>query len=317
MKAIRLHAFGSAPVIEELPEPPLPAGSLRLRMLAAPINPADLNVIEGKYGRLPELPATLGNEGVGRVIEAGNGVSGFAPGDLVLPMQSGVWAEQVVVPAGPAIRISGTPDPLQAAMLMVNPATAYGLLARFAALEPGDWIVQNAANSGVGRCVIQIARQLGFRTLNVCRRPELLEELTALGGDECVTEEMDLKNHAPAAKLALNAVGGASALNVANALAPGGAHVTYGAMGRQPVKIPNGLLIFKNLSFHGFWVTKWLAALEPAARRALFDRLAGWVSAGRLIQPIAGIYPPEKIAEALAEAAREKRSGKVMLKFAD
>lgn len=316
MKAIRLHSFGSKPIWETVPDPAWPAGSLRLQMRAAPINPADLNVIEGKYGRLPPLPATLGLEGTGRVIETAGAGPEFAVGDWVLPMTGGLWAEQVVLPAGRAVRLPGHFDPLQAAMLKINPPTAYGLLTHFAPLQPGDWIVQNAANSGVGRCVIQIARLLGIRTLNVCRRPELIGELTQLGGDICVLEGDDLRAHSVEAKLAFNAVGGSSALNISNVLAPGGIHITYGAMARQGLKMPNGALIFKDLSFRGFWVTRWLESMEYPELQRLFDQLARWLEQGKLVQPVDAVFRPDQIGEALEQAAREKRSGKVLLTFA-
>jgi len=317
VKAIRLNSFDSKPLWEEIPSLPLPADSLRLQVLASPINPADLNVIEGKYGRLPQLPATLGLEGVGRVSEVGSAVTNFTVGDLVLPTTGSLWAEQAVLPAGRAVKILGNPDPLQAAMLKVNPPTAYGMLTHFARLEPGDWIVQNAANSGVGRCVIQIARLMGVRTLNVCRRPELIDELTQLGGDLCVLEDSDLPAHGIEAKLAFNSVGGTSALNLMNILAPGGTHITYGAMARTGLKIPNGPLIFKDLRFRGFWVTRWLEALPYPELQQLVNQLAQWIEAGKLVQPIDTVFRPEQIDEALARAAQEKRSGKVLLKFAD
>lgn len=317
MKAIRLHSFDTKPLWQEIPAPILPADSLRLQMIAAPINPADLNVIEGKYGRLPQLPATLGLEGVGRVSEVGSAVANFAVGDWVLPTTGSLWAEQAVLPAGRAVKIPGHPDPLQVAMLKVNPPTAYGLLTHFAPLNPGDWIVQNAANSGVGRCVIQIARLMGIRTLNVCRRPDLINELTQLGGDLCVLEDADLRAFSIQAKLAFNSVGGTSALNISNVLAPGGTHITYGAMARTGLKIPNGPLIFKDHRYRGFWVTRWLEAMPYSELQQLVNQLTQWIEAGQLAQPIDSVFHPEQIAEALTRAAQEKRSGKVLLKFAD
>lgn len=277
MKAARLHAFGRA--IEEnlrvepieLPQPA--PGEVQLEMVAAPVNPADLNVIEGTYGTLPELPATIGSEGAGRILAIGAEASGLRPGGLVATLEFGNWCSHRNIEAEKVVPLPSGIDSLQASMLMVNPPTAYAMLHDYGSLKPGDWVVQNAANSGVGRCVIQIAKHLGFRTLNVVRRAGLADELLALGANRVVTEEADLRKEGRSlmdgnsARLALNAVGGASALNLANALAPESPLVTYGAMGRQALKIPNGLLLFQGLSLHGFWLRRWFLQ-KPAAERA-------------------------------------------------
>lgn len=142
-------------------------------------------------------------------------------------------------------------------------------------LREGDWFVQNGANSGVGRAAIQLGRAWGLRSVNVVRaRPggeqeteALKQELRALGANEVVTEEeAAAKDFGKRIKelttgkgtsLALNCVGGRSALNLAKVLSPKGWHVTYGAMAKQPLSIPAGLLIFKDLRFAGFWVSQW------------------------------------------------------------
>lgn len=294
------------------------SGEVRVRMLFAPVNPADLNVIAGTYGELPELPATIGNEGCGVVLEAGDGVD-LNNGDMVMPLCGGTWVSEMVVPADAVVRLPEGLDPVQAAMLGVNPATAWLMLHGFRSLGSGDWIVQNAANSGVGRAVIGIARYLGLRTLNVVRREELVEELRGLGADVVVTEGVDLRAEVEALcggrrpLLALNAVGGASALNLANALADGGVHVTYGAMGRQPLKIPNGLLIFRGLEFRGFWLRRWREATPLAEVRALYGKLGELLKEGVFHAPVGGIYPLPDVAEAVSTATAGGCGGKVIL----
>jgi len=292
-------------------------------MLAAPVNPADLNIIEGTYGKLPEPPAILGNEGCGEILESGPGVEGLETGRKVLPLVFGTWTTELSIPVENVIPLPDGIDVFQAAMLAANPATAWRLLHDFVELKPGDWIVQNAANSGVGRAVIQLARHLGLRTLNVVRRAELLEELRGLGADVVVTEQTDLRKEARALcggetpRLGLNAVGGASALNVANALAADSPMVTFGAMGRQPLKIPNGLLIFKNISFHGFWLRNWRESASAETLRSTYETLAELVVSGILHTPVHRIFPLEEAASAIFEAAREKRAGKVLLDLRD
>jgi trans-2-enoyl-CoA reductase len=291
-------------------------------MLAAPINPADLNVIEGTYGDLPALPATIDNEGCGEIFQLGAGVENLRIGQKVLPLAFGTWCSELALPAAKLIPLPDGIDIHQAAMLTVNPATAWRLLHDFVELRPGEWIAQNAANSGVGRAVIQLARHLGIRTLNVVRRPELVDELLALGADVVVTEETDLRREARGLcgntlpRLGLNAVGGASALNMANALAPDSPLVTFGAMGRQPLKIPNGLLIFKNISFRGFWLRRWRERAEAQEIRTTYETLADLVHRGVLHTPVHRVFPMSQIAGAINEAGREKRGGKVLIDLA-
>ena len=320
--AARLHQFGKPAdslTVEEIERTAPGPEEVVLEMLAAPINPADLNVIEGTYGDLPELPATIGNEGVGRIAAVGSGVTELRPGELVLPMTFGTWCRQMIVPARNVIPLPDGLDVFQAAMLTVNPATAWRLLHDFVKLEPGDWIVQNAANSGVGRGVIQLARALGWKTLSVVRRPELVEELRAAGGTVVVTEECDLRKELKGLcggakpKLALNAVGGPSALNIANALAPGGTMVTFGAMSKLPLKIPNGLLIFKGLKFEGFWLNRWRKNAPRATLLETYAALASHLKTGTLFTPLHEKFPLSLVVEAVEAAGAEQRGGKVLL----
>ena len=295
--------------IKERARPRPGKGDILLEMLAAPVNPADLNVIEGKYGELPKLHAVVGNEGVGRVAAVGSKAKGFSVDDLVLPMRRGTWSQFMLADAASAIRLPREMNAFQAGMLTVNPASAWGMLNGFVSLREGEWIVQNAANSAVGRC----------RTLNVVRRPDVVEDLKALGGDAVVLEGCDLRQVAgelcdgARPRLGLNAVGGASALNLANALADLGTLVTYGAMARQPLKIPNGLLIFRNLEFKGFWVSRWLASLPLAEATEMWGSLAALSIEGKLRMPVHRVFPLTELLAAVEEAATESRNGKVVL----
>ena len=303
----------------ELPEPA--EGEVRVRVKLAPINPADINVLEGKYPIRPALPGTPGVEGVGIVEECGGGVTRLASGDtVILPHGFGTWREAGNLSASRLTRIAPDVPLEQAAMLRINPATALVMLREFVPLQPGEWVVQNAANSAVGRCVIRLARHFGWRTVNVVRRAELVDELEGSGADVVLVESEKLTAETKAAtggaplRLVLNSVGGDSATRLAGALTFGGTIVTFGAMARQPLKVPNGMLIFHDIAWRGFWITHWYERVGEAAGSKLLAELAALAASGVIATPVETVYPLEQIADAIAHAQRPQRGGKILLR---
>lgn len=300
-------------LISQAPDP----GDVLVRIVAAPINPADLNTIEGTYGVKPPLPATPGIEGCG-VVEVSDSAD-FEEGDSVIFLRrASTWASHTSVPGETLYKLPPGIDPLQAAMLKVNPATAWRLLHGTGGLDPGEWIVQNVGNSGVGRCVIQLARDLGIRTISFVRRPELFGELLALGADHVFLDDESGANSAKEvlgganAALAFNAVGGDSALRLMKLLREGGTHLTYGAMGRKPVTVPNGLLIFRDLQIRGLWVSRWIETAPMDEVHRVYADLAARVAAGKLVQPVDSTYPLEAFQDALARLEAPDRAGKIL-----
>ncbi len=305
----------------QLPE--LDPHDVRVRMKFAPVNPADLNVIHGNYGRKPRLPCIPGHEGSGVVEEIGADVASLSVGDPVIPLLgAGTWTQHLVAAEHFFAKLPAAIDLAQAAMLRINPSTAWLLLREYVPLVEGDWIAQNAGNSAVGRALIQIAKKQGIRTLSFVRRPELIMELTALGADAVFLDDADglaaARDHLGKDKvqLAANAVSGDSALRLMDLLAPGGTLVTYGAMSLKPLKVPNGFLIFKDLHLRGLWVTRWL---EQAGSTKLYEGLeplAEMMTNGELRLQVEEIVPFREATRALARAAESSRAGKILLNFA-
>ena len=292
-------------------------------MRAAPINPADLNQIEGKYPIRSELPATPGFEGSGVVMELGENVENISIGaHVILPHNFGTWREAGAVKAADLVVVPNEIDFAQAAMLKINPLTAWRLLHGYVQLERGDWLIQNAANSAAGRAVIQISRKLGYKTVNVVRREELIEDLRRrrrrrrAGRWGKLREQVAEATGRAPIRLGLNAVGGESALRLANTLAPSATIVTYGAMSLQPLRIPNGLLIFKDLRFRGIWINQWYDRATPDERMGAFRALFDMAKDGLLNTKIEKTYPLSEVTAAVAHAAQGKRSGKIIFKFA-
>jgi len=325
IKAIVYQAHGKPEEVLRLEEQKLsaPAADEALvRVVAAPINPADLNQIEGKYPIRAALPATPGFEGAGVVEEIGGSVQGLAVGtQVILPHDLGTWREACVVKADRLVAVPDEIKPEQAAMLKINPLTAWRMLHDFVVLQPGDWVIQNAANSAAGRAAIQISRELGYKTVNVVRRAELIEELRAEGGDVVLLDNEDLREAVAAEtdgasiRLALNAVGGESALRLAKIVAPEATIVTYGAMSLRPLTLPNGLLIFKNLRFTGFWVNKWYEQATAPQHSETFARIFELAQRGLLETKVERAYSLGEFAEAVARASESKRDGKVVFRM--
>lgn len=312
-----LSVFGHPEGVIELTQShnqSLVEGEVRVNMIAAPINPADINLIQGVYGIRPSLPATAGIEGFGEIIESR--ASEFDVGSRVIfTKQVGTWAEEVVAPSSSLLQIPAETPPQQAAMLKVNPLTAWCMLTQLMELKKGSWVIQNGANSGVGCCVIQIANLLGIKTINLVRREELISDLNELGGSINLLDNQEsiemIRDKKPS--LAFNAVGGDSALRLMDALDNNGLHVTYGAMSRRSLKVPNKFLIFKGVRLHGFWMTEWLKQNSQALMESAYLQLARWMTQGQLAQPVDSTYDLTDIKAALTRAQESKRNGKVLL----
>ncbi|NXN38665.1 MECR protein, partial [Rhinoptilus africanus] len=301
---------------------------VRVKMLAAPINPADINMIQGTYPILTPLPAVGGNEGVGEVLEVGQRVAALKPGDRVIPASTGLgtWRTQGVFPEETLLKVPGDIPVLSAATLSVNPCTAYRMLTDFQSLAPGDSIIQNAANSGVGQAVIQIAKAFGIKTINVVRDrpdlPKLVERLMALGADHVITEEMlrkpemkDLFKSIPKPRLALNCVGGKSTTEMLRHLQPKGTMVTYGGMAKQPVIVPVSAFIFQDVQLRGFWVTQWKKdhAQDRESLAGMMGALYQLLRRGQLTAPACTEVPLQDYKAALEASMKPFTSSKQIL----
>jgi mitochondrial enoyl-[acyl-carrier protein] reductase / trans-2-enoyl-CoA reductase len=300
--------------------PSLAHGHVLLELLAAPINPSDVLTITGQYGMLPPLPAVGGNEGVARVAAISEGVTGLAVGDRVLmPVGVGTWVSHAVAPATALMSLPAEGDALQLAMLTVNPPTASLLLSEFVALAAGDWVIQNAANSGVGEYVIQLAKARGLRTVNVVRRDDVVPVLEAMGADVVLTDGPDLSARVAAAtggakvRLALDAVGGSATDRLAQSVAVGGTVVNYGALSGEACKVAPGSFVFRNVTLRGFWLAFWFRSATPEQQRALYGGLATRIARGELSARVHRTFPLAEVQQAVELAAHGGRNGKVLL----
>ena len=320
MKAIHLTAYGNPAQnlqMVEVPEPNTPsAGEALVGMEYAPVDYSDLLLANGVYFLNPQLPSVIGGEGAGIVEAIGPGVTSVKVGDRVtIPFRTFTWAEKVLAPAHGLFVVPPSVDAKTASMLNINPTTAVLLLDEFVNLKTKDWIVLNAANSQVARCLIAIAKSRDLNVIGIVRRSELIPELEMLGVDFVGVESPELSKQIQTATggmpifLGLDAVGGPAAATIAGVLSPTAHFVSYASLSGLPIHMPQGDLIGKRLNIHGFWM--YYEEYLPKMRVALAEATQV-VASGKLSLPITTTYKPSQIKEAIKHY---QRGGKVLLDF--
>ena len=302
----------------------LNSGEVRVKVLAAPINPSDLLQISGNYGVDPVLPARPGSEGVGRVTEVSPEAKNLKVGQLVLLASGSTWAEEIVAPAEGFLPLPNL-GPISAevieqlAMTAVNPLTALLMLTSYGDIKEGQWIAQSAANSAVGGYVIQLAKQRGIKTVNIVRREGLADDLMAKGADVVLIDGPDLTAQIAKATdnasimLALDPVGGDTYGRLANSLGYGGTLVTYGVLSGKPATLDTGKVIFNDTRLRGFWLYKWYQTATMQEKQAAFGQVIPLIANGTLKANIDSRYTVDQIKQAVARAWEGGRNGKVLI----
>ncbi|KAK9721280.1 mitochondrial 2-enoyl thioester reductase [Basidiobolus ranarum] len=303
-KIISFEEYGKPSTVLKIRQQALPELSskdVHIKFLAAPVNPADVNQIEGSYPAKPvfhpEIGAIGGNEGVAEVISVGTEVKDLTVGDWVIPSKPGfgTWRTHASVQPEDIYRIPKEGiSVIQAATLTVNPCTAYRMLKDFIDLKEGDYVIQNGGNSGVGQAVIQIARARGINTINIIRDRENFEEaaqkLKDLGATHVFADTQIrkpdtrdfIKSLGRPIRLGLNCVGGKTTTDMARLLGNNATLVTYGGMSREPLTFPTSIFIFKNLTATGFWMTNWAKDHSREERAQMWNEILGMMRDGKL-----------------------------------
>ena len=320
MKAIQLKAYGrpveNISVVEINDIGAISNDEVIIEVLYSPVNPSDLLLAKGTYPIQPELPSVIGGEGVGRVVSIGSSVSTVKPGDIVaIPFGTFAWSARVVAKAADLIILPANVDLQQAAMVSINPPTAVLLLEEFVPLNAGDWVVLNAANASVSNTIIAVAKSKGIKTLGLVRRKEAMDIALKAGADVVLVDDENVVNEAKKAtnnveiRLGLDAVGGKATNSIAQILGNESHLVSYAIMSGEPIIVSQRDLIFKRITIHGFWM--YLPAYLPKLKDAKLQSLK-LLEQGKINVPIAEIYPPERIKEALQHTIN---GGKVLLQF--
>ena len=324
MQSVKFHEFGNpADVlrVEEVEQPEPGANQVLVKLRARSINPSDLLTVRGLYGALPKLPATPGLEGMGEVAAVGEGVKNLRAGQRVIPLGvQGTWQDYILAPSAQLIPIPDSINDQTAAQFVVNPLTAWIMTIEELSLKPGEWLLQTAAGSTLGRVVLQIARLRGFKTINVVRRREQVEELKTLGADEviCTADEdivervKEITGKAGLTK-AIDAVGGQTGADVMRALSRNGVLLVYGLLSMEPMPIDGGRMIFTTTTIRGFWLTEWLRSAAPERQQSVMTEMLRAMATNEIAPPVEAEYKLADVHAAVAHAERPGRSGKVLL----
>ena len=321
-QAIRYHEHGDPFDVLSLANIPfknLGPREVRIELQAATIHPSDLGLIHGSYGKLRELPAVAGREGVGKIVEVGSDVKEGVLNKVVsMPDGVGAWQKYCHADVDEIIFLPALVPYNQLAVSILNPLTAWRLLNDFEYLREGDVIIQNAANSAVGLSVIQFAKKLGITCVNLVRIEDRLNDLKSFGAEEVWLDNEDVPQRIreftenKGCAMALNSVGGRSAVRLAKCVSEGGIHITFGAMVSEPVRFPTRNLIFDDIRFVGFWLDRWKRKQSLAQLRNALEDVLQPLALNEVKHPIDSVFAFDDFEAALRRNS-ESRFGKVLL----
>ncbi len=322
MKSIVFDQVGKPAEILKVVDVALPEpgpNEVRINVIASPINPSDIMFVQNLYGIRPQLPSGAGFEGVGVVDALGEGVQ-MQAGTRVSFTGVGTWAEYAIAHQRALIPVpDAIPDDM-AAQLFVNPFTAYAMV-QDSGVPEGGWLMITAAGSAFGKLVIQLCRMRGINTIGTVRRDDLNDELKNLGLNEVINTETDnvtarVKQITDGTGVAcvLDAVGGHTATEALKCLAKGGTMIIYGLMSLQDPTLNAGLMIFRELTVKGFWLTDWMRRVDNQTRQEVAKQVISLLASGKIQLPVEASYSLDQIAEAVEHADRPGRWGKILVK---
>ncbi len=326
MKAARYARYGRPEdVIEvvDLPDESPAPGEVLVDVEAVSIWPHDLYSMQGLKGFEEPLPHVPGNKCIGTVRELGRGVTTLDVGDRVNVafVAPGTWRERFCVGAENLRRVPREADANQLS-LIANMITACYALEDIVALRPGDWLIQNGANSSCGQFIIQLAKMRGLHTANVVRRDAARPYLREIGADVVVVDGPDLARDVAEATggagiaLAIDMVAGGATERLASCLATGGTVAVYGLMSNESAQVNVSDLLFKEIRVVGYYMGKSRRERTPEEFNRVHDEVVDLVSSGILFAQVAAAYPLAEVKTAVAHQQKEAaaRPGKIILR---
>ncbi|OKH98983.1 hypothetical protein A6A06_25620 [Streptomyces sp. CB02923] len=332
MRQVVFDRYGDPAEVLLLRQRPVPEpgpGEVRVRMRASPVNPSDLLLVQGRYGRpaslSPGLPpdgstpaSPVGFEGVGTVDAAGPGTP-YTAGTRVAVSALGTWSEYLTTDADDILPVPDGLTDAAACQLTINPVTARLLLDDLGLAE-GELILLTAAASTVARMVIQLAARRGLRCLCVVRDKRHRHSLMAAGAEAVLVQDTERLGQQLAAlaegqgiAAVLDAVGGPVGTHALRSLRDGGRFISYGLLSGEPLTVAPEELLFRNLTMTGFWLPERLGRLPAAHTGRLMRDVTEQLLLGRLTVPAVEHFDLADAASAVRCALRPGHPGKAVL----
>ncbi len=322
MKTIQLEKPGNPIDILKVIEQPKPQpgeGEVLVKVIAAPINPSDISFVGGQYGIQPESPSGAGFEGVGTVEAVGEDVR-LPVGSRVSFTTIGSWSEYAIANQKAAIPLpDAIPDDM-AAQLFVNPFTAWAMVEE-SGVQRDEWLMITACGSAYGKLVIQLCQKKGIKTIGTVRRDDLNEDLKKLGLNEVVnTETEDLPRRVReitekrGVRCVVDSVGGDTTEAAMKCVGQGGKMLIFGLLSQKNPRLDVGLMIFKEITIQGFWLTEWMRRVDAQTRIQTAQNVIGWLASGGVELPVEAAYGLDEITKAIEHAGTPGRWGKILVK---
>lgn len=326
MKQAVFNKTGHASEVLEIKEAPVPepkAGEVRIRVKAAPVNPSDSLFVQGFYGMQPRFPdSPAGFEGAGEIDVIGTGIGDgikLAKGMKVCFAALGTWSEYVVVPAYQLVPLPEGLSWEEGAQLFVNPFTALAMLEE-AHLQKGDWLLLTAGYSAVSKMVVKIAKERGIRTICTVRRPEQADMLHMMGAEAVINTQKDSVSERVRAltdkqgvKACFEAVGGEAAEEALQCMSKGGKMIIYGLLSGKDAKLNSGLLIFREITIKGFWLSRWMVESSLSTKAKLASELHSLVKKEVIPFEVGATFPLDKAGQAVTYCDTPGKSGKAII----
>lgn len=308
--------------LDDMPEPALVAGSVRIGVRAAGLNFADTLMIRGEYQVKPPHPFCPGLEVSGDILEVASDVTGFQPGDRVMAVvHYGGFAEEVIAQASDVFLIPENLDYVRAAGFPIAYGTSHVGLRHKLDLKSGETLLVHGAAGGVGLTAVEIAKKIGATVIATAGGKEKLNIAQSYGADHLIdykTEDIRARvkilTQGKGVDAVYDPVGGDVFTSSLRATAQGGKILVVGFASGSVAPIPANILLVKNISVIGFY---WGAhrILDPALLSRSFEELLSWFAAGELNPHISHTFDLADAQKAMEMLTSRKSTGKIVLKI--